>query len=311
MATELLTTKHDSGKTVYFRLFDLNTPAAPLGWCVTHSAWEASPHDPKIPATEETIAGDADESLYAATVDLALLYSTAAPKAFTVQSVDDLATDEIVSVGEVTLSSGRNVGSNADVLSSTRSTLTQVQVWSDETPVAGVALNTLAGHDPGETIMGATDLGTGGGLTALAQASVATELRLAELDAANLPGVLDTVAADVVNLDGWNPTTALAITGLLVSGAVAYNCTTDTATVLAFGVLNGTIQNATAATATVYNSTGTATYSLGAGTEDAQNVWRWTQASATSLLAGTAWYVKVALTIGGVEYLGYLPFNMN
>ena len=122
MATEPLTTKHDSAKTVYFRLFDLNTPAAPLGWCVTHSAWEASPHDPKVPATEETIAGDADESLYAATVDLALLYNSATPKAFAVQAVDDLATDEIISVGEITLSSGRNVSSNADVLSSTLST---------------------------------------------------------------------------------------------------------------------------------------------------------------------------------------------
>ena len=205
MATEPLTTKHDSAKTVYFRLFDLNTPAAPLGWCVTHSAWEASPHDPKVPATEETIAGDADESLYAATVDLALLYNSATPKAFAVQAVDDLATDEIISVGEITLSSGRNVSSNADVLSSTRST--QAQVWSDGTPVAGIALNTLASHDPGETIMGETDLGTGAGFTSLAQSSVATEQRLAELDAVNLPGVLDTVAADVVNIDGWNPAT--------------------------------------------------------------------------------------------------------
>ena len=205
MATEPLTTKHDSAKTVYFRLFDVNVPAVPLGWCVTHSAWEAVPHDPKVPATEETIAGDADESLYAATVDLALLYNSATPKAFAVQAVDDLATDEIISVGEITLSSGRNVSSNADVLSSTRST--QAQVWSDGTPVAGIALNTLASHDPGETIMGATDLGTGAGFTSLAQSSVATEQRLAELDAVNLPGVLDTVAADVVNIDGWNPAT--------------------------------------------------------------------------------------------------------
>jgi len=194
MATEPLTTKHDSAKTVYFRLFDVNVPAAPLGWCVTHSAWEASPHDPKVPATEETIAGDADESLYAATVDLALLYNSATPKAFAVQAVDDLATDEIISVGEITLSSGRNVSSNADVLSSTRST--QAQVWSDGTPVAGIALNTLASHDPGETIMGATDLGTGAGFTSLAQSSVVTELRLAELDAANLPADVANVKAD-------------------------------------------------------------------------------------------------------------------
>ena len=141
MATEPLTTKHDSAKTVYFRLFDVNVPAVPLGWCVTHSAWEAVPHDPKVPATEETIAGDADESLYAATVDLALLYNSATPKAFAVQAVDDLATDEIISVGEIALSSGRNVSSNADVLSSTLSTLTQAQV-------AELVVGNLAGEKP-------------------------------------------------------------------------------------------------------------------------------------------------------------------
>lgn len=43
----------------------------------------------------------------------------------------------------------------------------------DATRIDASALNTLSGHDPGETIMGATDLGTGAGLTTLAtQASV-------------------------------------------------------------------------------------------------------------------------------------------
>jgi len=203
MATEPLTTKHDSAKTVYFRLFDFNTPAAPLGWCVTHSAWEASPHDPKIAATEETIAGDADESLYAATVDLALLYNSATPKAFAVQAVDDLATDEIISVGEIILSSGRNVSSNADVLSSTRSTLTQAHVLSDATPFAGGLVATIASDVAG--LNGEAMRGT----DSAALASVATEPRLAELDAANLPGVLDTVAAALDDIKGatWSSAT--------------------------------------------------------------------------------------------------------
>jgi hypothetical protein len=45
----------------------------------------------------------------------------------------------------------------------------------DATRIDASALNTLSSHDPGETIMGATDLGTGAGLTTLAtQASVNT-----------------------------------------------------------------------------------------------------------------------------------------
>lgn len=41
----------------------------------------------------------------------------------------------------------------------------------DATRIDASALNTLSGHDPGETIMGATDLGTGSGLTSLATAA--------------------------------------------------------------------------------------------------------------------------------------------
>lgn len=44
-------------------------------------------------------------------------------------------------------------------------------VVDDATRIDASALNTLSGHDPGETIMGATDLGTGGGLTSLASAA--------------------------------------------------------------------------------------------------------------------------------------------
>lgn len=44
-------------------------------------------------------------------------------------------------------------------------------IVDDATRIDASALNTLSGHDPGETIMGATDLGTGSGLTSLATAA--------------------------------------------------------------------------------------------------------------------------------------------
>jgi hypothetical protein len=44
-------------------------------------------------------------------------------------------------------------------------------VVDDATRIDASALNTLSGHDPGEAIMGATDLGTGAGLTSLASAA--------------------------------------------------------------------------------------------------------------------------------------------
>jgi hypothetical protein len=47
-------------------------------------------------------------------------------------------------------------------------------VVDDATRLDASALNTLSGHDPGETIMGTTDLGTGAGLTSLATAAALT-----------------------------------------------------------------------------------------------------------------------------------------
>lgn len=44
-------------------------------------------------------------------------------------------------------------------------------VVDDATRIDASALNTLSSHDPGETIMGATDLGTGSGFTSLATAA--------------------------------------------------------------------------------------------------------------------------------------------
>lgn len=73
----------------------------------------------------------------------------------------------------------------------------------DATRIDASALNTLSGHDPGETIMGATDLGTGSGLTALASAA----------DLATVDTVVDGIASDVAalnDLDAGDVQTAAA-----------------------------------------------------------------------------------------------------
>lgn len=56
----------------------------------------------------------------------------------------------------------------------------------DATRIDASALNTLSSHDPGETIMGATDLGTGSGLTSLATAAA---LATAQSDLDTLTGL--------------------------------------------------------------------------------------------------------------------------
>jgi hypothetical protein len=64
----------------------------------------------------------------------------------------------------------------------------------DATRIDASALNTLSSHDPGEAIMGATDLGTGAGLTTLAtQASVNTIDNLLDTEI----GALTTAVADL------------------------------------------------------------------------------------------------------------------
>ena len=86
-------------------------------------------------------------------------------------------------------------------------------VVDDATRIDASALNTLSGHDPGETIMGATDLGTGTGFTAIpwnaswdaeVQSEVADALAVydpptkAELDAAVAPLALEATAQDIL-----------------------------------------------------------------------------------------------------------------
>lgn len=73
-------------------------------------------------------------------------------------------------------------------------------VVDDATRIDASALNTLSGHDPGETIMGATDLGTGAGLTSLATAAA-----LATVDG-NVDSILEdtgtTLPATLATIDG-------------------------------------------------------------------------------------------------------------
>lgn len=61
-------------------------------------------------------------------------------------------------------------------------------VVDDATRIDASALNTLSSHDPGEAIMGATDLGTGAGLTSLASAA----------NLATVAGYLDTEIAAIL-----------------------------------------------------------------------------------------------------------------
>lgn len=74
-------------------------------------------------------------------------------------------------------------------------------VVDDATRIDASALNTLSGHDPGEAIMGATDLGTGAGLTSLAtQTSVDTIDNLLDTEVAAIKTVVDAIQAKTDNL---------------------------------------------------------------------------------------------------------------
>lgn len=109
MTIEYFSVKHTAGKTVYFRLFD---PSNSKVYDFDDDAWEANLAactDPKLAATEKTDMGDADESLYVASYDLATIYNTAAAKMFVVQAVDDLATDEVITEDEIWIWSGERI----------------------------------------------------------------------------------------------------------------------------------------------------------------------------------------------------------
>jgi hypothetical protein len=85
----------------------------------------------------------------------------------------------------------------------------------DATRIDASALNTLSGHDPGEAIMGATDLGTGAGLTSLASAT-----NLATVDT-----VVDAIKAKTDNLpsDPADESLIIAATDAIASAIAALN----------------------------------------------------------------------------------------
>lgn len=151
MATETFWAKHTNAKTVFFRFFDLATPGSPLGFDFNDSTWKAAGTEttPKLAATEVTAAGDANESLYAASQNLATLYNTAAPKEFIVQAVDDLATDEVIGESSIFLSSGELMPEsrvNVDLIESADATTTIANTVWDELKSAHTTADTFGDY---------------------------------------------------------------------------------------------------------------------------------------------------------------------
>ena len=127
MTTEYFQVLHTDGKTVYFRFFD---PSNDKVFDFDDGVWEANLAactDPKLSATEKTDLGDADQSLYTAGLDLADLYIGATPKEFTVQAVDDLGTDEIISTKALVIS----VGEKVDLGVATLTAVTAIKASTD------------------------------------------------------------------------------------------------------------------------------------------------------------------------------------
>lgn len=114
----------------------------------------------------------------------------------------------------------------------------------DATRIDASAMNTLSSHDPGEAIMGATDLGTGSGLTSLAsQASVDT-----------IDGIVDAILADT-GTDGVviSATTANAIADALLdrTAGVETNRTLRQALRLILAAAAGKLSGAADTTVTI------------------------------------------------------------
>jgi len=86
-------------------------------------------------------------------------------------------------------------------------------VVDDATRIDASALNTLSSHDPGETIMGATDLGTGAGLTSLATAAALDAVdNFVDTEVAAIKTVVDAIQAKTDNLPS-DPADASVIAG--------------------------------------------------------------------------------------------------
>ncbi|MFA4972300.1 MAG: hypothetical protein WC683_06780 [bacterium] len=100
---EPLMVRYAPGSTVYFRVFD---PITSKFFDFDDNTWQTTAVNPKLAATENTAAGDADESVYTAELDLALLNATASVMTVLVTALDDLATDAIISAISLQVASG-------------------------------------------------------------------------------------------------------------------------------------------------------------------------------------------------------------
>jgi len=167
VTTEYFTVKHTASKTVYFRVFD---PSNSKVFDFDDDTWEtnlAACTDPKLAATEKTDPGDADESLYVASYDLATIYNTATPAMFIVQAVDDLATDEVIAEGELWIYAGGGMGGGVGP-SITEPTLSVVSDGDGDAVTATVAgddgvTNTLYYRKPDDTSWTAGEARSGDG----------------------------------------------------------------------------------------------------------------------------------------------------
>jgi len=109
-------------------------------------------------------------------------------------------------------------------------------VVDDATRIDASALNTLSGHDPGEAIMGATDLGTGSGFTAIPwnaawDAEVQSEVH-DEVLLNNLDHLMKTPVSDKTKLGdtGGNEVPDDTVLSLMIckgSDSDTFNATTD------------------------------------------------------------------------------------
>lgn len=100
----------------------------------------------------------------------------------------------------------------------------------DATRIDASALNTLSGHDPGETIMGATDLGTGSGFTAIPWNAAWDAEVQSEVEDALVVHRLDELLNADSDIDGAAPPTVGSVFHELMTktaGSFTYDQTTD------------------------------------------------------------------------------------
>lgn len=159
--TELATALGTADDATLSAIAALSIPTAAA---IADAVWDEA-------ATGHTDAGKAGEQLWT-DVD-AILVDTGTTLQGELDGIQ-ADTEDIQSRLPAALTGGGNIKADALAIEGADPTDTiRDAVVDDATRIDASALNTLSSHDPGEAIMGATDLGTGGGLTTLAtQASV-------------------------------------------------------------------------------------------------------------------------------------------